>query len=98
MADDKPPAWTVWTLQRIGREFGEWHMLGTARPDAGGDMLVYLKDLPIGGFSGFLRLRAPNKPPPDLPKDLQPASMAELASDAEDADEADKSDESLFGR
>jgi hypothetical protein len=77
---------TVWTLQRMGRKFGAWHKIGFARPDPTdpGDILVYAKTLPIGGWTGFLRLRAPGKPEPGLPKNLKPADAAELCDDRPD--------------
>lgn len=84
MADEpRQRAYTAWTLQRIGRKFGEWHCIGSADHDKddAGDVVVYLKDLPIGGFTGFLRLRAAGKPPPGLPKNLKRAIPAELSDD-----------------
>jgi hypothetical protein len=61
MADDDssakaPATHTAFALQRMGKKFTRLLEIGTARKDPDDTMHVFLDRLPIGGFSGYVRL------------------------------------------
>jgi hypothetical protein len=67
-------------MQRIGKKLGRWLEVGSGRIDGDGAHL-FLDRLPIGGFTGYVRLTPQGSPPP-LPQPQRPASAA-----GEDEDE-----------
>jgi hypothetical protein len=59
----KPHTHSAFTRQRFGRKLGPWIKIGSGRLDADGAE-VTLRVLPIGGFSGYVRLILNGKEPP----------------------------------
>ena len=72
MADTKARTHTAYTMQRIGKKFGRWLEVGSGRidPDA---VHLFIDRLPVGGFTGYVRLTPHDAPPPEL-KPQRPAA------------------------
>jgi hypothetical protein len=70
--NNKPSTHTAYTMQRIGKKFGRWLEVGGGRIDEDGTAHVFLDRLPVGGFTGYVRLTSHGEPPP-LP---QPQRLA----------------------
>ena len=51
----KPHTHSAFTRQRFGRKLGPWVKIGSGRLDKDGAEII-LRVLPIGGFSGYVRL------------------------------------------
>ena len=62
----KPHTHSAFTRQRFGRKLGPWIKIGSGRLDQDGAEII-LRVLPIGGFSGYVRL-LPNGEAPPLPE------------------------------
>ena len=54
-ADPKARTHTAYTMQRIGKKLGRWLEIGSGRIE-GDSVHVFLDRLPIGGFTGYVRL------------------------------------------
>jgi hypothetical protein len=78
MADGtKARTHTAFTLQRVGKKFGRWLEIGTGRIDHDG-MHVFLDRLPVGGFTGYVRMTPHGAPPPlPEPKPQRPTPVAD---------------------
>jgi hypothetical protein len=75
---EEPKARThvAFTMQRIGKKIGRWLEVGSGRIDAEG-VHVFLDRLPVGGFTGYVRLTPHGKPPPlPQPQPRRPAGPA----------------------
>jgi hypothetical protein len=72
----KPHTHSAFTRQRFGRKLGPWIKIGSGRLDQDGAEIV-LRVLPIGGFSGYVRLLPLGTEPPSEPKPQRPASAAD---------------------
>ncbi len=74
MADgSKARTHTAFTMQRVGKRLGRWLEVGSGRIDHDG-VDVFLDRLPVGGFTGHVRLTTTGKPPPlPEPKPQRPA-------------------------
>jgi hypothetical protein len=80
MADpSKPRTHTAYTPQRVGRKLGCWLEVGSGRIDAAG-VDLFIDRLPVGGFTGFVRLVPKDAPLPDL-KPQRPNSDEDEDSD-----------------
>lgn len=78
MADPpKPRTHTAYTPQRVGKKLGRWLEVGTGRIDAAG-VDLFIDRLPVGGFTGFVRL-VPNGALPPEPKPQRPGDESEEA-------------------
>ena len=75
MADPKPRTHTAFTMQRIGKKFGRWLEVGSGRIDQDG-IHLFLDRLPVGGFTGYVRL-TPHGTPPPQPQPQRPAPAAD---------------------
>lgn len=77
MPDPKARTHTAYTMQRIGKKFGRWLEIGSGRIE-GDDVHVFLDRLPIGGFTGYVKLTLHGKPPPlPQPQPQRPVPAAE---------------------
>jgi hypothetical protein len=77
----KPHTHNAFTRQRFSRtKFGPWIKIGSGRLDQDGAEII-LRVLPIGGFSGYVRL-LPNGKAPPLPEP-EPQRPGESAGDEE---------------
>jgi hypothetical protein len=76
----KPHTHSAFTRQRFGRKLGPWIKIGSGRLDQDGAEII-LRVLPIGGFSGYVRL-IPNGEAPPLPEP-EPQRPDEIDGDAE---------------
>jgi hypothetical protein len=65
---------TAFTMQRMGKKLGRWLEIGSGRIDPEG-VHVFLDRLPVGGFTGYVRL-TPNDEPPPLPEPQRPVAPA----------------------
>ena len=79
--NNKERTHTAFTMQRIGKRLGRWLEIGSGRVDADG-VHVFLDRLPVGGFTGYVRLMANGKTPP-LPQPM-PQRPSSAAGDNED--------------
>jgi hypothetical protein len=70
MVDPKARTHTAYTMQRIGKKLGRWLEIGSGRIE-GDSVHVFLDRLPIGGFTGYVRLTPHGEPPP-LPQAQRP--------------------------
>jgi len=59
----KPHTHSAFTRQRFGRKLGPWIKIGSGRLDKDGAEII-LRVLPIGGFSGYVRLLPAGERPP----------------------------------
>jgi hypothetical protein len=76
MADPpKPRTHTAYTPQRVGKKLGRWLEVGSGRIDADG-VDLFIDRLPVGGFTGFVRLVPNGVSPPD-PKPQRPGENEE---------------------
>jgi len=80
MADPKARTHTAYTMQRIGKKLGRWLEVGSGRIDQDG-VHVFIDRLPVGGFTGYVRLTPQGEPPP-VPQPQRPTP----AADDEDAE------------
>ena len=80
--NSKDPTHTAFAFKREGRKFGRWLEIGTARADGTGEIRVFLDRLPIGGFTGGVRLSPIGTEPP-LPEP-PPQRPGQLDEDDED--------------
>ena len=76
----KPHTHNAFTRQRFGRKLGPWIKIGSGRLDQDGAEII-LRVLPIGGFSGYVRL-IPNGKAPPLPEP-EPQRPGEIDGDEE---------------
>ena len=81
MADPKARTHTAWTMQRIGKKLGHWLEVGSGRIE-GDEVHLHLDRLPVGGFTGYVRL-APQGSPPPLPQPQRPAPVTAGDDDEE---------------
>jgi hypothetical protein len=76
MADKRAPdTHTAFAARRIGKKVQhiKWVEIGTGRIDADGMAHVFLDRLPIGGFTGYVRLSPIGiTPPPITAEPVQP--------------------------
>jgi len=73
----KPHTHSAFTRQRFGRKVGPWIKIGSGRLDQDGAEII-LRVLPIGGFSGYVRLLPfGQRPPPPEPKLQWPGQLDE---------------------
>jgi len=76
MADPpKPRTHTAYTPQRVGKKLGRWLEVGSGRIDGEG-VDVFIDRLPVGGFTGFVRL-VPNGAVLPEPKPQRPGGEDE---------------------
>ena len=80
-ADPKARTHTAYTMQRIGKKLGRWLEIGSGRIDQDG-VHVFLDRLPIGGFTGYVRLTPRGEPPPS-PVPQRPAQALGDGDDIE---------------
>jgi len=74
---------TAYTMQRLGKKLGRWLEIGSGRIDAEG-VHVFLDRLPVGGFTGYVRLTPNGAPPPALsPEPPRPGATGEVSEDEE---------------
>ncbi|HVB79262.1 MAG TPA: hypothetical protein VNE82_04845 [Candidatus Binataceae bacterium] len=68
MVDTRPArTHTAFTLQWIGKKFGRWLEIGSGSIE--GDCIhVFLDRLPVGGFTGYVRLLPQGAAPPAAPE------------------------------
>ena len=76
----KPHTHSAFTRQRFGRKLGPWVKIGSGRLDQDGAEII-LRVLPIGGFSGYVRLLPNGKAPP--PPEPEPQRPGEIGGDEE---------------
>lgn len=74
---------TAFTLQRVGKKFGRWLEIGGGRLDKDG-VHVFLDRLPVGGFTGYVRLCPIGEHPP-LPQP-EPQRPGETDAGAEESE------------
>ena len=70
---NRAPTHTAWAIKREGKKFGRWLEIGVARVDEGETVHVFLDRLPIGGFTGYVRLTPQGETPP-LPQPQRPTT------------------------
>jgi hypothetical protein len=63
--NNKTNTHTAFTMQRIGKKFGRWLEVGGGRIDEDGTAHVFLDRLPVGGFTGYVRLTLHGEVPPE---------------------------------
>ena len=79
----KPHTHNAFTRQRFGRKLGPWIKIGSGRLDQDGAEII-LRVLPIGGFSGYVRLLPYGKaPPPPEPEPQRPGEIDEAGENFE---------------
>jgi hypothetical protein len=82
VADPKARTHTAFTMQRVGKKFGRWLEIGSGRID-GNEVHLFIDRLPVGGFTGYVRLTLHGEPPP-LPQPQRPAPAADEDEESED--------------
>jgi len=62
---NKPHTHTASTMQRVGKKFGRWLEVGSGYIDEDNIAHAFLDRLPVGGFTGYVRLTPKGKPLPE---------------------------------
>jgi hypothetical protein len=74
---------SAFTRQRFGKKLGPWIKIGSGRLDGSGAVIV-LRVLPIGGFSGYVRLLPfGERPPLPQPEPQRPGETDEAGENFE---------------
>lgn len=86
MVETGKPARThaAFTVQKVGKKLGRWLEIGSGRIDPDG-VHLFLDRLPIGGFTGYVRL-IPHGTEPPVPE-LSPRRPTLATVDDDDTDE-----------